>query len=168
MVLGGFIMARSMYHTGFVVEDMDRAVKFYTEGIGLEIDADMDLSGYGLEQVVGYDNAQIRAVMLKTHDGQILELLQYIEPKGQHRQESQQHPRNLIGAAHLGFMVDDAEESFRKCMELGGQKLNSVVEVLEGLKAAYLQDPDGNWIELVEDSVHKANPFTIIQNRTRP
>ena len=161
-------MARSMYHTGFVVEDMDRAVKFYTEGVGLEIDADMDLSGYGLEQVVGYDNAQIGAVKLKTHDGQILELLQYIEPKGQHRQESQQHPRNLIGAAHLGFMVDDAEASFKKCMELGGQKLDPVVEVLEGLKAAYLQDPDGNWIELVEDSVHKANPFTIIQNRTRP
>ena len=53
-------------------------------------------------------------------------------------------------------------------MELGGQKLNPVVKVLEGLKAAYLQDPDGNWIELVEDSVHKANPFTITQNRTRP
>jgi hypothetical protein len=53
-------------------------------------------------------------------------------------------------------------------MELGGQKLNPVVKVLDGLKACYLQDPDGNWIELVEDSVHKANPFTITQNRTRP
>ncbi len=74
----------------------------------------------------------------------------------------------MIGAAHLGFMVDDAEKSFKKCMELGGQKLNPVVKVLDGLKACYLQDPDGNWIELVEDSVHKANPFTITQNRTRP
>ena len=106
--------------------------------------------------------------MLKTHDGQILELLQDIEPKGQPREQSQQFHRNLIGAAHLGFMVDDAEESFNKCIELGGQQLNPVVKVLDGLKACYLQDPDGNWIELVEDSVHKANPFTIMQNRTRP
>ncbi len=161
-------MARSMYHTGFVVEEMDRSVKFYTEGVGLSIDADMDLSGYGLEQVVGYKDARIRAVMLKTHDGQILELLQYIEPKGEPREESQQYPRHLIGAAHLGFMVDDADDSFKKCIALGGQQLNPVVQVLDGLKACYLQDPDGNWIELVEDAVHHANPFTIVQNRTRP
>jgi catechol 2,3-dioxygenase-like lactoylglutathione lyase family enzyme len=165
-------MALTMYHTGFVVEDMDRAVKFYTEGVGLEIDLDMDLQGYGLQQVVGYDDAHIHAVSLTANDGHFLELLQYLTPKGEPRQESQQHPRALIGAAHLGFMVDDAEATFERCLGLGGTKLNPLVEGgswegTPGLWACYLQDPDGNWIELVQDPVHQANPFTIVQNRTR-
>ena len=157
-----------MYHTGFVVEDMDRSVKFYTEGVGLEIEIDMDLQGYGLQQVVGYDDAHIRAVMLKANDGHILELLQYLTPKAVKRDDSQQTPRAIIGAAHLGFMVADAESALKRCIDLGGTQLNPVVTVLDGLSACYLQDPDGNWIELVQDSVHSSNPFTITQNRTRP
>ena len=161
-------MALTMYHTGFSVEDMDRSVKFYTEGVGLTVDVDMDLQGYGLQQVVGYDDAHIHAVMLKANDGHILELLQYLAPKAVKREESQQHPRYLVGAAHLGFMVDDAEATLERCIALGGTKLNPIVEAYPNLYACYLQDPDGNWIELVQDPVQKANPFTIIQNRTRP
>ena len=161
-------MALTMYHTGFVVEDMDRSVKFYTEGVGLKVDVDMDLHGYGLQQVVGYDDAHIHAVMLTANDGHILELLQYLAPKGVPRDPSQQHPRALIGAAHLGFMVDDAEAALQRCLDLGGTQLNPVVQAYDTVWACYLQDPDGNWIELVQDEVQKANPFTVIQNRTRP
>ena len=158
-------MALTMYHTGFVVEDMDRAVRFYTEGVGLTVDVDMDLEGYGLQQVVGYDDARIHAVMLKANDGHILELLQYLTPQGVRREQDQQYPRALIGAAHLGFMVDDADTTLRRCLELGGTQLNPVVETV---RACYLQDPDGNWIELVQDEVQRASPFTVTQNRTRP
>ncbi len=161
-------MALTMYHTGFVVEDMERAVRFYTEGVGLTVDVDMDLKGYGLQQVVGYDDAHIHAVMLKANDGHILELLQYLTPRGERREQDQQYPRALIGAAHLGFMVDDADATLQRCLELGGTQLNPVVQAYDTVRACYLQDPDGNWIELVQDEVQRASPFTVTQNRTRP
>lgn len=160
-------MGVSAYHTGFVVQDLDRSIKFYTEGLGLECEEVLDLAGPGLSSVVGYDDARIRAAMLVADDGQILELLQYTNPVVQVRDAKQQHQRNLTGAAHIGFFVDDAEAAFQRCLKLGAKKLNPVVEALPGVKACYIQDPDGNWFEIVEDKLHNAAPFRIRQNRIR-
>lgn len=161
-------MGVSAYHTGFVVQDLDRSVKFYTEGLGLECEEILDLSGWGLSQVVGYEDAKIRAAFLVADDGQILELLQYKNPPVKVRDAQQQHTRNLTGASHLGFFVDDAKAAYERCVKLGAKKLNPPVEVLPGLIACYIQDPDGNWFEIVEDKLHNASPFKVRQNRTRP
>ena len=161
-------MGVTAYHTGFSVADLERSVKFYTEGVGLEVDVIMDLAGPGLSSVVGYKNATIKAAMLVGEDGQLLELLQYTNPPSKPRQKDQQYERYWAGAAHLGFFVDDAQATFDRCVALGGKVLNPLIEAYPNVWACYMQDPDGNWFEIVQDDLHNKTPFTIRQNRTRP
>ena len=162
-------MGISAYHTGFVVNDLDRSVKFYTEGLGLECEQVVDdLAGPGLDKVVGYENVKLRAAFLFADDGQMLELLQYVNPMVKPREHAHQYPRHLAGAAHLGFFVDNVEETFKRVVKMGAKPLNPPAWVRPGLTGCYLQDPDGNWFEIVEDKVHNAAPFKVRQNRTRP
>ena len=46
---------------------------------------------------------------------------------------------------------------------LGGRKVNPPSQIMEGLRSVYLQDPDGNWIELDEDRVHAEAQFLVWQ-----
>ncbi|MBM3945488.1 MAG: VOC family protein [SAR202 cluster bacterium] len=161
-------MTVTAYHTGFSVSDLQRSIKFYTEGIGLECEDVRDLSGPGLDSVVGYKGATIKAAFLVGDDGQILELLQYVNPPSKPRQKDQQYERYWAGAAHLGFFVDDAKAAFDRCVKLGGKVLNPLIEAFDGVWACYMQDPDGNWFEIVQDNRHNRAPFVIRQNRTIP
>lgn len=157
-------MAITLNHTGFVVKDIEKSIFFYTNALGLHLDREAESSTPGLAQCVGYKEAHIKAALLTGADGHTLELIQYINPAGVPREESAQYPRNLHGATHLAFIVDDIEEVFQRLLDNGAQKLNGPAIMRPELKACYLQDPDGNWIELMEDKVHKKSPFHIKQN----
>ena len=162
-------MAITLNHTGFVVKDRDKALEFYRDGLGLEVERVSEGRGWGLDQVVGYENSHIKFAWLAGADGHYLELLEYVNPKGEERDPEVQFPRASIGAAHLAFIVEDVQEVFARLMSMGGKKLNPPPkEIRPGFTAVYLQDPDGNWIEIAEDSVHARSPFTIRQNTTPP
>ena len=161
-------MRVTMNHTGFVVKDLERSRKFYIDGLGLEELKLFDVQSDELGQIVGYKNARIYASYLVAADGHALEIIEYKEPVTQVSDDSVQYERARTGGAHLAFFVEDCHEMWERLCSMGGKPLNPPVEVLPGMWECYMQDPDGNWIELVEDSVHKANPFTIMQNRTRP
>ena len=80
------------------------------------------------------------------------------------RNSAEQYKRATAGAAHLAFIVEDADLVLERLVNNGGAKLNPVVETRPGVKICYLQDPDGNWIELLEDNQHARQQFTIRQN----
>ena len=142
-------MITGMNHTGFVVKDLAKAVEFYCEAIGLTVLATREREGAPISQVVGYEDTHIKIALLGRGNGHLLELLQYIHPVGSERLTDE---RNTLGATHLAFNVDDIEGMYRHLIERGAKKLNPPVEVAPGRKVSYLQDPDGNWIELIEDS----------------
>ena len=56
----------------------------------------------------------------------------------------------MIGGSHIGFNVQDIDEAFDSIKKYGAMELNHPVEVVPGKKVCYLQDIDGNWIELIE------------------
>ena len=161
-------MAITMNHTGFVVTDLDRSLEFYRDALGLDVERRTESSAPALSQIVGYDNARIRVALLTGTDGHLLELIQYLNPVGTKRLAEEQYQRNLSGATHLAFLVDDIEAVHARLMQAGGTKLNPPVDTRPGVKACYLQDPDGNWVELLQDEAHKQSPFQIRQNTTRP
>ena len=140
-------MITGMYHTGFVVKDLDKAVEFYRDVVGLTAIASRERVGKPISQVVGYENTHLKIAFLNTGNGHNLELIQYVHPIGSDRPSDE---RNTLGAAHLAFYVDDIEQTHRDLVSRGAGKLNPPVEVAPGRKACYLQDPDRNWIELVE------------------
>ena len=160
-------MPITLNHTGFVVSNLEKSVAFYRDILGLEQDREMDAASWALSQVVGYDNAHIRAVNLAGAGGHILELIEYVNPTPEQRDATEQRKRATVGAAHLAFIVDDIDKTYEGLVSNGAQRLNPPVDVLPGLKACYMQDPDGNWIELVEDKEHAQQQFRIRQHTTR-
>jgi catechol 2,3-dioxygenase-like lactoylglutathione lyase family enzyme len=140
-------MILGMDHTGFVVRDVEKSSRFYQDVIGLEVVRTADRDGGPISQVVGYENTHLKVVLLNMGNGHTLELIQYIRPAGAERPTEE---RNVLGASHIAFRVDDIEGTFRHLVKSGMQKLNPPVEIAPGRKGCYLQDPDGNWVEIIE------------------
>ena len=141
-------MVTGIHHAGVVVLDLDKAVEFYRDAVGLKLRGTFEFGDESTAQVVGYKGAKIRAAELVSADGQMIELLEYITPPAPHRRSEE---RSFQGASHLAFKVDDIQKTYESLINKGGRKLNPPVEESPGVKVCYLQDPEGNWIELVEE-----------------
>ena len=142
-------MITAMHHSGVVVLDLDRAVEFYRDAIGLKLRGTFEFADASTAQVVGYEDVKLKTVEMETPDGQMIELLQYLHPPAPRRPSDD---RSLQGASHLAFRVKDIDKTFGALISKGGIKLNPPVEESAGVKVCYLQDPEGNWIELVEEN----------------
>ncbi len=142
-----------MNHTGFVVRDMERSLAFYRDLLGFEEERNAVVEDEYISQVAGFPDAKMHIVYLGIGDGKhSVELIQYLNPRGEQIAPTE---RNAVGAAHLGFIVDDADAL---CEELSakGVKFVSAPAVRANArypwahKACYFEDPDGNWLELIE------------------
>ena len=142
-----------MNHTGFVVSNMERSVAFYRDQLGLEIERDQILEGEFISELVGYPDAKLHIVYLGLGDMKhSVELIEYLNP----RSNAVPLPdRKDIGATHLGIIVDNLDEFYK---ELSSKEVrflsppairpNAVYPMAQ--KGCYMQDPDGNWLELLE------------------
>ena len=144
-------MLKSMFHTGFVVRDIEKTIDFYTNVMGLKLVGRTERTGDFACQLLGFQEAHIKGAFVELGDGHQLELIQYINPPvGEGRLHL-----NDAGASHLAFFVDGIEEFFNDKSQRG-LTFNSEPASLfddEGKllrKALYAQDPDGNWLEFVE------------------
>lgn len=139
-------MITGLNHCGLVVKDLEKSVAFYRDVVGLTLADRRERTGGPISQILGYENTHILIADMKF--GQhTLELIQYVNPAGQQRPTEE---RNVFGASHIAFEVDNIQETYQHLVSNGGQKLNPPVEIVPGKKGCYLQDPDGNWIELLE------------------
>ena len=134
-------------HTGIVVSDMERSLRFYRDLLGMEIWADFcDNSGY-VQAVTDVPGANVRMVKLKAADGVSIELLQYLA-----------HPRDVpepnkahdVGCNHVALQVDDLDTLYEK---LSAEDIHFHAPPTvspDGAKVTYCRDPEGVIIELVE------------------
>ena len=141
-------MITGMNHTGFVVNDLESAVRFYTKVVGLHVTVTRERTGTPIEQVLGYEECHIKIALLGTdNNGHLLELIEYIQPPSANRPTEE---RSVLGGSHLAFNVDDINKTYQDLISRGARKLNPPTEITPGRIACYLQDPDGNWLELIE------------------
>ena len=140
-------MIKDMHHTGFVVRDVETAVEFYRDVIGLEVTSRYERTGPGVSSVVGYEGAHLQVALMGAGGVHVLELIQYLNPPPAERPTTE---RSVLGGTHLAFLVDDIASMFQAAVENGATRLNRPTEVAPGRTACYMQDPDGNWIELIE------------------
>ena len=142
-----------MNHTGFVVSDMERSLTFYRDLLGLQVERDQILEGEFISEVVGYPDARLHIVYLGMGDlRHSVELIQYLNPPGDAAALPQRHQ---VGASHLGVIVDDVDAFYRELSAEGvtfvnppAARPNPVYPAAS--KGCYMQDPDGNWLELLE------------------
>lgn len=142
-------MIKALHHTGFVVQDLEKATQFYTEVVGLKLLNTRERTGAAIDQVVGYEGAHLKAVDVSTGDGHMLELIEYVSPSAGARGTKE---RAVLGGTHLAFLVDDIDAVYSRISGNGGKALNPPAEISPGRRACYMQDPDGNWIEMIEIS----------------
>ena len=119
-------------YTGIEVRDMDRAIAFYTKGMGMEL-----LDRHEIPATKG----EVAALKSKGSE-QILELNGY--PRRRYRSGSE--------LDHLAFDVEgsDVDAEIERLVALGATRARDT-EVRPKYVVGFVMDPDGIWIELYKE-----------------
>jgi lactoylglutathione lyase len=115
-----------------IVEDLERALRFYTEVLGLRLghrSGDYAQLDTGATRFALYS----RAAMAKTL-GMSLEA----------------PPKNAPGF-EVGFKVLDVDSAFNELIARGAHPVVAPIDRFWGQRTAYISDPDGHLIELAQD-----------------
>ena len=143
-------MLRSMHHAGITVADLDRSLAFYCDVLGLEVRVTMVRDTPDIGEVVGYPGARIKiAFVAVPGDTAIVELLEYLEPRGAPRDPETRNP----AAGHVCVDVENIHALYDRLVAAGAQVRSSgPVELKQGVNkgafALYCRDPDGYTVEL--------------------
>ena len=140
-----------MHHVSRGVRDMNSALGFYRDLLGMEVVLDTEMRGEMLDAEVALDGAHIRFVLLRGSGPMpFLELLQYYAPPGE-RDAAAPRP-NDVGAHHIALVVNDIVSAHRVLVAAGVRFTAPPHEVdsgaLQGHWTAYCFDPDGQVVEL--------------------
>jgi catechol 2,3-dioxygenase-like lactoylglutathione lyase family enzyme len=133
---------------GIVVLDLDRALAFYRDLLGLAVVREMDEGGAYMERVTGLPGVSVRTVKLAAPGGGMVELLRFAshpEPPGAARSAA------TPGCSHVAFTVADLDATYRR-LQAAGVRFHAPPQVSPdgGAKVTYCRDPEGSIVELVE------------------
>jgi predicted enzyme related to lactoylglutathione lyase len=138
-------------HTGIVVKDIDRAVKFY-EGMGMHTFARMTEEGPYIDTLVGLQKTRLEWAKLRLPDQSLVELLQYHSHPAENSAGGLQDA-NRLGCSHIAFTVTDIEEMVSYITTNGGSIKNNYQYSPDGkVKVIYCYDPEGNILEIVQEN----------------
>ena len=144
-------MLKSFFHSGFIVRDIEKAIDFYTNVLGFQLETRTERHGAFIDQVLGFKGAHIKGAFVTLGEGHQLELIQYLSPESNEIRIN----RNDLGAAHIAFYVDGIDRFYNDKSAQGLRPINQPAEHRDETgtlirKVMYAQDPDGNWLEFVE------------------
>jgi catechol 2,3-dioxygenase-like lactoylglutathione lyase family enzyme len=140
-------------HAGVTVSDMDRALGFYRDLLGLRVIADSNVAEPEVAELLGLDSVRLRIVDLDSGDGRILELIQYVQPEGR----SIAYESSDAASMHVAFTVDDLGGVRQRLAEAGATIVSRRPITIsdpggdfDGATCLYVRDPDGAILELVQ------------------
>lgn len=145
-------MFGAVHHVGITVADMDRAVGFWEALLGVNSRERAILQGPQLGTMVGYAGIRIERCWVDLPGGVALELLHYLDRDEAPYDPGTAHPGNV----HVCLQVDDMDAAHAHAVACGAKPVSErPIEVKVGPRAgarlAYLRDPDGATIELVQE-----------------
>ncbi len=136
-------------HVSVTTADLEASIAFYRDLLGLPLLDRGETDGDDLGTLTGRRGARARWAELALGGGQVLELMQYVEPVEAAVEQRTWRP----GATHIGLSVT-ALDRVLEALGAGGFEASEPVflteEGWEGVRCAYVADPDGVAIELVE------------------
>jgi catechol 2,3-dioxygenase-like lactoylglutathione lyase family enzyme len=143
---------RAVHHVGVTVDDMDRAVAFWTALLDAPARDRAVLEGPQLGTMVGYPGIHIERCWVDLPGGIALELLRYLDRDDPPYEPGTAHPGNV----HVCLRVDDMDAAHAHAVACGATPVSErPIDVAAGPRAgtrlAYLRDPDGVTIELVQE-----------------
>lgn len=146
-------------HVGITVSDVDRALGFYRDLLGLRVIADSTVSEPEVAELLGLDSpVELRIADLDSGDGRIVELIQYVQPRGRRIA----YESSDVATAHIAFTVDDLAAVRERLSDAGATIVSrrpiTISEPGGGFDGAiclYVRDPDGAILELVQRRAEK-------------
>jgi catechol 2,3-dioxygenase-like lactoylglutathione lyase family enzyme len=145
-------MTVAISHIGLCVSDFDRALRFYTEGLGFEVAEGWDIADWGARLAEVSPPMLCRSQMLVNGLTKI-ELLGWKTPQAE---GEALRTRRQIGFTHLSVHVENLSGVEERLVRLGATPIEStrVSIPMPGRRVSnvlFLADPDGIRIELVEE-----------------
>ena len=141
-------MIYQLSHAGICVSDLNRAVRFYCDGLGFDLAERFELDStmmHGLERTLEAGEPVSITSQFIQKDGTRIELLAYTSPGTVGAPSA---TRRQLGLTHLSFYVDDVDEAGKRLVEFGGQVLDDT-RTSAGIEMLFLADPDGTRVELM-------------------
>lgn len=140
-------IVKGFRHTGIICKDISKSLEFYRDLLGFEVIQDFwDDSKY-INDITGLSGANVHMIKLKSEDGDVLELLDYVT----HPTDTINQKVYNVGACHLALQVYDIESAYIELSRKGINFLSAPILSSEGFaKVCFCMDPDNIRIELVE------------------
>jgi catechol 2,3-dioxygenase-like lactoylglutathione lyase family enzyme len=137
-----------MDNVGIVVEDLDVAIRFFTE-LGLTLEGRMPIEGEWAGRVTGVRGQRVEIAMMRTPDGHSrLELSRFDAPAiaSDHRTA----PVNSLGYLRVMFAVDDLDDTLARLGKLGATVVEEIVNYDGVYRLCYIRGPEGILIGLAQ------------------
>ena len=143
-------------HIGLCVADLERSLRFYRDRLGFTFEHELHVAGEPSDTLLRLRGVDLDAVYL-TRDGVRLELLRFASPPAPPARERMMHERGLT---HLSFRVADLDATLDALRAAGERVIEeTIIRFPEfGAAAAFIVDPDGQLIELVQAPGDPAAP----------
>jgi len=120
---------------GIITKDPEPMLAFYRDLLGFNVDGEMPMPGGGTMYRLLCGTSMIKIIV----NGK--------EP------EAAAAPGGIQGATGYRYWtisIDNLEEAVKACGDAGHKVIMPVTELRPGIRIAFLGDPDGNWVELLE------------------
>jgi glyoxylase I family protein len=133
-------------HIAMSVKDMEKAIAFYRDVVGMEKVFDREFAE-GIARLIGVEGARVRVVHMKLNDSMI-ELFDYAYPPGREPRPDRQ--QSDFGLIHIGFIVEDFWGTYRHLVDHGVKFLADPVEIRPGVHVAYFHGVEYEVCEIRE------------------
>ena len=134
-------------HTGIITKDIKESLNFYRNILGMEIIQDFVDSSEYINEITGLEGATAHFIKLKSKDGSVLELLEYLT----HPTEPVEGSIINVGICHIALRVSNSKTAYERLIENDVTVLSKPVLSSEGFaKVFFCLDPDNVRVELVE------------------
>ena len=140
-------MIKNFRHACVAVRDLDAALKFYRDILGLKVSKIITTQGRYPERALNIKGikltyAKLRAPGQSKKSPEILELHCWQRPK----------ITSCKGYNHISFTVKDLGDLYKRLSKSGVSFISGPLKAPHGLtKICFAYDPDNNLIEFVED-----------------
>jgi catechol 2,3-dioxygenase-like lactoylglutathione lyase family enzyme len=145
------------WHVSFTHSDLDAAVKWYTEVLGLEYVRGQIQENEYTSKLVGFPNVRLKVAQLRipgvpvTVSGHHIELVEYERPRG----DAIPLDTNRPGVGHWCFITNDIHTDFERLKSKGvvfkSESPNYIAAgVNTGGYTCYFLGPDGITLEMLQ------------------
>jgi len=138
---------RSLSHVGLTVVDFGKAVKWYWEMFRFPLIAEEEMNEKEVEELYSLynlKNTKRKLGFLRAPKGGVIEIFQFTPAL-----PPEKVCWNRIGPNHLTIDVRNVKKWYKKLSEKGVKFLCDV-QKSNGADWVFLEDPDGNMIELID------------------